>query len=76
MSNISRVLQGKDFGSMEEMNAFLATLTGGGLQKALAGAAPPTPKEEAQELAWQAMEASTEAQARKLAKRALAKDAD
>jgi tetratricopeptide (TPR) repeat protein len=76
MRDILRLLQGKDFGSLEQMNKYLATLTGGGLQEALVDALPPTPKEEAQELAWQAMEAASEAQARKLARRALAKDAD
>jgi hypothetical protein len=35
MRDILRLLQGKDFGSLEQMNKYLATLTGGGLQEAL-----------------------------------------
>jgi len=76
MRNISRVLEGKEFADDAEMNAFLATLIGPGLQKVLRQTKSPTAKEEAQELAYDAMEAQTEAQARKLAKRALAKDPD
>src|ERR1035437_569837 len=76
MRNISRVLEGKEFADDAEMNAFLATLIGPGLQKVLRQTKSPTAREEAQELAYDAMEAQTEAQARKLAKRALAKDPD
>jgi len=76
LSNISRVLEDKEFADATEMNAFLATLTGQGLQKALGQTKPPSAREEAQELAYDAMEARTEAQAKRLAKRALAKDPD
>ena len=61
---------------MEEMNSFLTTLTGNGLQKAVAPAPAPTAKEQAPELAWQALEAPSAAKARKLAQLALLKDAD
>jgi tetratricopeptide (TPR) repeat protein len=76
MRDIGRVMEGKDFANVEETNAFLATLTGDGLRQALSHARPSEASEEAQELAFDAMEARTEAQARKLAKRALAKDPD
>jgi len=76
MRDIGRIMEGKNFANFEEINAFLATLTGGGLQQALSHAGPADAIEEAQELAYDAMEAPTEAQARKLAKRALAKDPD
>jgi tetratricopeptide (TPR) repeat protein len=76
MREISRVLEGKEFADDKELNTFLASLVGPGLEKALHQARPLSATEEAQELAYAAMEAQTEAQARRLAKRALAKDPD
>ena len=76
LRDLKKVLRNKNFGSMEEMNSFLATLTGNGLQKAVAPAPAPTAKEQAQELAWQELEAPSAAKARKLAQLALLKDAD
>jgi len=76
MRDLHRVLEGRDFGSVDEMNAFLASLTGQGLRESLQDAAPLSLKEEAQELAFAAMEAETAAQAEKLARRALEKDPD
>jgi tetratricopeptide (TPR) repeat protein len=73
--DVQRAIEGKNFESIEELNAYLASLSGPGLQQAFRGAAQPSPKE-AQTLAFEALEAETEAQARKLAKRALAKDPD
>lgn len=80
MRDIHRVLEGQDFASIGEANAFLANLTELGLQDALLDAAPLSPREkaqeEAQELAFDAMGAATAAQAHKLARRALEKDPD
>ncbi len=76
LRDLKKVLRNKNFGSMEEMNSFLTTLTGNGLQKAVAPAPAPTAKEQAQELAWQELEAPSAAKARKLAQLALLKDAD
>ncbi len=76
MRDVRRLMSEKQFDTVEEANAYLATLSGPGLQQALQTAAPLSNKEEAQELAWQAMEAETAEQARSLAERALAKDPD
>lgn len=80
MRDLTRLLESKGFGSLDEANEFLRTLTGGDLQKALSDAPPSTPREQARELAWKAMEAASldsgAREARKLAKRALALDAD
>jgi tetratricopeptide (TPR) repeat protein len=76
MQQISRLLQENQFSSLEEANAFLQTLVGTTLQTMPPRTTTPSPSEEAQELAYDAMEARTEAEAKKLAKRALAKDPD
>lgn len=76
MHDIDRVLEGREFANIDEANAFLATLTGTGLQDALRNAAPPSAKEQAQELAFSAMDAQSEQEARELVQRALALDAD
>jgi tetratricopeptide (TPR) repeat protein len=76
LRDVHRAIEGKNFESIEELNAYLASMAGPGLKQSLRDATPLTPKEEAQELAFEAMEAETEEQARKLAKRALAKDPD
>jgi len=77
LRDVHRAIEGRDFGSIEELNAYLATTAGTGFKQSLREARPPlSPEEEAQELAWDAMDAETEEQARKLAKLALTKDPD
>jgi tetratricopeptide (TPR) repeat protein len=76
LRDVHRAIEGKNFESIEELNAYLTSMAGPGLKQSLRDAEPLTPKEEAQELAFEAMEAETEGQARKLAKRAVAKDPD
>jgi hypothetical protein len=76
MCDIHRAIGDREFNSIEEANAFLATLTGTGLEKALKQSAPLSANEEAQELTFEAMEAETAEKARELALRALAKDPD
>lgn len=76
MRDIQRVIEGKNFQSVEELNTYLAALTGSGLQEVLTDVGPLSVREQAQELAWNAMEAQTEEQARELVRRALALDAD
>ena len=77
MNDVHKLLDAREFKGIEEANRFLATLTGPGLENALQELDdPPTPQEEAQELARQAMDATTAGQARKLAKQSLAKDPD
>ena len=74
MLAISRLLEKNEFADIDEVNEFLETLNGADPQSMPHPAGPLSASEEAQELAYDAMEARTEAQARKLAKRALAKD--
>ena len=76
MRDLHRVLKEREFGTIEEANAFLQTLTGTGLTEALQHTAPPSPREQAQELAYEAMEARTDKQARRLVQQALALDPD
>ncbi len=76
MRDIHRVMEGREFESIEEANAFLATLVGPGLARALEGVPAPSPQEEAQELAYRAMEATSRKRALALAQQALAKDSD
>lgn len=78
MRDIQKVLQGKQFKDVDEANAFLATLTGPGLQQALSELADAGEdrRGQAQELAFDAMEAEDGEQARELAQRALALDPD
>lgn len=76
MRDLDRVLEGREFADIDEANAFLATLTGQGPQEALLDDAPASAKWEAQDLAFDALEAKTAAAARKLARRALKKDPD
>jgi tetratricopeptide (TPR) repeat protein len=76
MADIHRVMEGHEFASVEEANAFLAKLTGNGLRQALRDLPPASPREQAQQIAFDAMEARTERQARKLARQALALDPD
>lgn len=76
LRDIGRVMQGKKFKNLQEANEYLATLVGPGLEQALREVPPPSPKEEAQELAFEAMEAESRQKALRLAKRALARDPD
>jgi hypothetical protein len=76
LRDVHRAIEGKNFENIEKLNAYLASMAGPGLKQSLRDAAPLTPKEEAQALAFEALEAETEEQARKVAKRALAKDPD
>jgi len=76
LRDLHRVLENRKFESVEDANAFLATLTGEGLQDALHGIEPPDPRWQAQELAFDAREATTAERARELAQRALALDPD
>ena len=76
MRSVQKIMEGKKFASLEEANAFLASLTGPGLQQSLIDETPLTPQEQAQDLAFDAMEAETATRARKLANRALALDPD
>ncbi len=76
MGDIHRVLEGREFATVEDANAFLETLIGGGLSQALRDLPPPSPRGQAQQLAFDAMEATTDRQARKLARQALALDPD
>ena len=76
MADIHRVMEGHEFASVEEANAFLATLTDNGLHQALRDLPPPSPREQAQQIVFDAMEARTEREARKLARQALALDPD
>jgi tetratricopeptide (TPR) repeat protein len=76
MRDIHRLLQDRDFANIDEANAFLASLMGTGLEAALQDAGPASAKWEAQELAFDAMDAPSAAKAKKLAKRALEKDPD
>jgi tetratricopeptide (TPR) repeat protein len=75
MGKIQKALAGKHFATMGDLNKFLSTLTGPGSFGA-PGDIELSDKEAAQELAFDAMEAESAAQARKLAKRALALDPD
>ncbi len=75
MRNLQKVIQGKNFITIEDLNKFLSTLTGPGALDAL-GDAELSAKEQAQELAFDAMEAGSAAETRKLAKRALRLDPD
>jgi tetratricopeptide (TPR) repeat protein len=76
MLDVHRVMQGREFQTIEEANAFLATLAGPGLKEALKKAPAFSSQEEAQELAYRAMEATTRTQALTLAQQALARDPD
>jgi tetratricopeptide (TPR) repeat protein len=73
MRDISRLIEEKQFEDVSEINAYLATLGEGGLSS-IAPEHDLSASEQAQDLVYEAMEATTRAQARKLMKRALAKD--
>jgi len=76
MRDVHRVMQGREFQSIEEANAFLARLAGPGLKEALKKVPSLSPQQEAQELAYRAMEAPTHTRALTLAQQARAKDPD
>jgi tetratricopeptide (TPR) repeat protein len=76
LREMQKAMDMQHFSNIGEVNAFLASLMGPELKHSPRDAAPPSPKDEAQELAFAAMEAESAAQARKLAKQALAKDPD
>lgn len=76
MRNLQKTMEGMDFANLAEANAFLKTLIGSALNESLLDDGPLALKDEAQELAFDAMEAESEAEAIKLAKRALRKDPD
>ncbi|MDQ6603371.1 MAG: hypothetical protein M3Z19_11670 [Chloroflexota bacterium] len=72
LAQIERLLEGKDFATIEEANAFLQRAIVGGTLPAVA---PRTPLEAAQELVYQALEASGPRRVR-LAREALARSPD
>ena len=76
MRALHRILEEKDFATAEEVNTFLATLAGKKMKDIIDLAAAPTVREQAQEMAWQAMEAESAAEARALVETALALDPD
>ncbi|MBZ5522124.1 MAG: tetratricopeptide repeat protein [Acidobacteriia bacterium] len=76
LRDIQKVLQEHEFADMDEANAYLAKLSGGGFKNALRNTRPLSPQEEAQEIADQAMQAPTARKGLALARQALAKDAD
>ena len=71
-----RLLEGRSFEDIEEANVFLASLTGAGLENALKNAPALSPQEEAQDLAYRAMDAPNRKQAMSLARLALTHDPD
>jgi tetratricopeptide (TPR) repeat protein len=81
MRDLQKTLGKQTFANIAEVNAFMQNLMGQGGQ-VLGGqplgepGGPESLKDEAQDLAFEAMEAATAAKARSLAKKALAKDPD
>lgn len=75
MRSIQKAIEGKDFASFDDLNAYLATLSGP-LMRDKPEDGESSFKDEAQQLAFDAMEAGSEAGARRLAKRALKLDPD
>lgn len=76
MSELRRILGQQEFGSIEEANAFLQNAIGAKFDKALENLPAPSPQEEAQDLAWRAMQARSRKEAVALATEALSKDPD
>ena len=78
MDQVHTLLSGRKFESIDEMNAFLQEqLKDGPLKPSRRAQAGSTdPRRRAQELCWDAMDAPTEAAARRLYKQALALDPD
>ncbi len=72
LRDLRKMLEGKNFDSIEDANAFLSSLSGAPIPHS----APALPKDQAQELALEAMSATTALSARKLALQALKLDPD
>jgi tetratricopeptide (TPR) repeat protein len=75
MRQMEKLMASGDLITQDDLNALLDSLHGPSALDGLSDAEADA-RQEAQELAFDAMEAETEAQARKLAKRALSKDPD
>jgi len=71
---IARLLATRKFKDIDEMNAFLQQVLHSGEFNRLVAELPADPKEQAQSLAFEAMEASSEKEARRLAEEALKLD--
>lgn len=71
---IGKIAQARDFSSVDELNAHLQQLMDSGELNRMVQAPPESPAEQAQELAYQAMEEPSSAKARKLAEKALKLD--
>ena len=65
-----------NFGSIDDLNAHLRKLMDSGELQQMINAAPESPAEQAQDLAYRAMEEPSSAKARKLAEKALKLDPD
>ena len=76
MQDLQKELGKQSFANAGEVQAFMKSLMGLAGQSLGNPGGPESLKDEAQDLAYEAMEAPTAAQARKLAKKALAKDPD
>jgi tetratricopeptide (TPR) repeat protein len=76
LRDLQRTIEEKKFGSIEELNDYLASVSASGVPPEDRPTKPPSPRDEAQELAWQAADAETEEQTRALVQQALAKDPD
>jgi tetratricopeptide (TPR) repeat protein len=73
LRDMHKVIEQREFGSVEEVNRFLQGLSGDQIHK-LASEQPQSPQEQAQELAYDAMEAETLEDAQRLAREALQLD--
>jgi len=71
---LSKLMGEKEFESEEELNAFMASLTGPGKLDEILDAAELDPEDEAQDLAYEAMEAESDTEAKMLCRRALKLD--
>lgn len=76
LQDIHRLLEGKKFASGRDLDEFLRGLSGPGLENALEDAPSRSPRQEAQEFAYQSMEASSRKEALALARKAVAIDPD
>ena len=76
LRDLQKAMEGKNFANAAKANTFLQTLLESGLAESLLDNVPLSLKDEAQELAFDAMEADNDTQAMKLAKCALRKDPD
>ncbi|MGC9159724.1 MAG: tetratricopeptide repeat protein [Terracidiphilus sp.] len=75
LRRVQKAIEGKEFASLDDLNAYLSTISGS-LMKKMPEDAELSAKDKAQELAYDAMAAESEAEARKLVKRALQLDPD